>query len=238
MKDKNLAPKLLLVDDDIELCELLSEYLQTEGFLTDCLHDGLEAVKLGSTGKYDLIILDVMLPTMNGLQVLKEVQSNTDTPILMLTARGDDTSRIIGLEIGADDYLAKPCNPRELVARIRAVLRRTKVKRAATPKEFESVSVDDIGIQTHTRTFIKAGEIVELTNSEYNILLYLMENVGQVIHKNELYQQAFGREYVAYDRTLDMHISNLRAKLAKNKKGQHYIQTVRGIGYIIRKEDA
>jgi len=229
--------KLLIIDDDLELCELLTEYLESEGFTVDSVNDGPTGIQKAQDN-YDLIILDVMLPGMDGFEVLKHIQAKITTPILMLTARGDDINRIIGLEIGADDYLPKPCNPRELVARIRAILRRTAKQEAGEDIAKETITMDDIEINLLSREITKSNQIIEFTNTEFNILTYLMQHSGQVITKNKLNQEILGRDIEPFDRSIDMHISNVRSKLGKKKEGQEYIKTVRGVGYIYEANNA
>ena len=217
-----------MVDDDIELTELVSQYLQMEDFTVDVVHDGEQAIKKALNQTFDAIILDIMLPKKNGFEVLRAIREHSNTPILMLTARGDDIDRIIGLEIGADDYLSKPCNPRELTARIRAILRRTK----NIPSQRKSVTINDITINAAKREAILDGTALELTNTEFNILDMLMKSPGQAFSKEELTEYALGRKFTAYDRSIDVHISNLRNKLGKNKSGDVLLKTVRGFGYM------
>ena len=219
---------ILIVDDDTELTSLLAQYLEPEGFSTVCVHDGDAAVKKAMNQAFDAIILDVMLPKLNGFEVLKAIREHLDVPVLMLTARGDDIDRIVGLEIGADDYLPKPCNPRELVARLRAILRRTQKIPIQKPIiEHHQVIVD---CSKHQATM--AGTALDLTNAEFNILEMLIKAPGQAFSKEELTEYALGRKYTAYDRSIDVHISNLRNKLGDNPLGEPLIKTVRGFGYL------
>ncbi len=192
------------------------------------MHDGENAVKKALNQPFDAIILDVMLPKLNGFEVLKAIREHLETPVLMLTARGDDIDRIVGLEIGADDYLPKPCNPRELVARLRAILRRTQKIPAQRPIiEHQGILVD-----CSKRIATQHGEVLELTNAEFNILEMLIKSPGQAFSKEELTEYALGRKYTAYDRSIDVHISNLRNKLGDNEEGEPIIKTVRGFGYM------
>jgi DNA-binding response OmpR family regulator len=225
----NVMTKLLLVDDDIALCDLLREYLATEGFDVETVHDGRTGLQRGCEGQYELIILDVMLPELGGFEVLRELRQWGTTPVLMLTARGDDVDRIVGLEIGADDYLPKPCNPRELVARIRAILRRTHTADAGP---VESIVLDDIELRGHDRAVLVDGEQVELTGAEFNLLESLLRKAGVVVSKEELSQSALGRELLPYDRSVDMHISRIRKKLGPGPDQDERVKTVRGVGYI------
>lgn len=220
--------KILLIDDDIELCELLEKYLKVEDFDVESTNDGKSGVKTALDQRFDAIILDVMLPKMNGFEVLKAIREKKDTPVLMLTARGDDIDRIVGLEIGADDYLPKPCNPRELVARLRAILRRAQ----RTPSKKPMITVGEIALDCSKRFVTLAGDPLELTNAEFNILELLIKSPSQAFSKEELTEQALGRQYTAYDRSIDVHVSNLRNKLGNNSDGVPRIKTVRGFGYM------
>jgi two-component system response regulator CpxR len=220
---------LLLADDDIELCALLKEYFESEGFDVRLAHDGLEALEELRKPGLDLVVLDVMMPEVNGLDVLKELRRDSRLPVIMLTARGDDMDRILGLELGADDYVPKPCNPRELLARIRAVMRR-----AHGPAEHGLIQVDDLDLNQGNRTLRMAGEAVELTSTEFSILLTLLQHRGEVVSKRDLYMSALGREPVPHDRSVDMHVSNLRRKLGTDPAGENRIETIRGIGYQYR----
>ncbi|MBA3535315.1 MAG: response regulator transcription factor [Tatlockia sp.] len=219
---------ILIVDDDTELTDLLMQYLEPEGFDVVCVHDGENAVKIALNKTFDAIILDVMLPKLNGFEVLKAIREHLETPVLMLTARGDDIDRIVGLEIGADDYLPKPCNPRELVARLRAILRRTQ----KIPTQRPIIEHQNIIVDCSKRTATHEGQLMELTNAEFNILEMLIKSPGQAFSKEELTEYALGRKYTAYDRSIDVHISNLRNKLGENQEGEPIVKTVRGFGYM------
>lgn len=219
---------ILLIDDDTELTDLLTQYLTPEGFNIVCEHDGESAVKRALNQSFSAIVLDVMLPGLNGFEVLKAIREHSTTPVLMLTARGDDIDRIVGLEIGADDYLAKPCNPRELIARLRAILRRIQ----KIPSQRPVIEHDDIRIDCGKRIAHYKNAPMELTNAEFNILEMLIRSPGQAFSKEELTEYALGRKYTAYDRSIDVHISNLRNKLGNNHEGEAIIKTVRGFGYM------
>lgn len=219
---------ILIIDDDTELTDLLTQYLEPEGFNVISIHDGDTGVKKALNSNFDAIILDVMLPRLNGFEVLKAIREHSQTPILMLTARGDDIDRIVGLEIGADDYLPKPCNPRELVARLRAILRRTQ----KTPVHRPIIEEHNIVVDCSKRNVTMAGKFLELTNAEFNILEMLIKSPGQAFSKEELTEYALGRKYTAYDRSIDVHISNLRNKLGDNPQGEPIVKTVRGFGYM------
>lgn len=219
---------ILIIDDDTELCDLLTKYLSSEGFTVTCSHDGKSGIKTSLSQDFQAIVLDVMLPNMNGFEVLKKLRESIQVPVLMLTARGDDIDRIVGLEIGADDYLAKPCNPRELVARLRAIIRRSD----STPAPVKVIDLDDLSIDNSKRSVYLKGEQLELTNAEYNIVQLLTRSPGQAFSKEELTEHALGRKYTAFDRSIDVHISNLRNKLGSNNAGNPRIKTVRGFGYL------
>lgn len=219
---------ILIIDDDTELTDLLEQYLQAEGFTVESVHDGESGAKKALNNTYDAIVLDVMLPKLNGFEVLKSIREHIETPVLMLTARGDDIDRIVGLEIGADDYLPKPCNPRELVARLRAILRR--IQKLPTQKPL--IELEDVKVDCSKRIVTVANQELELTNAEFNIVEMLIKSPGQAFSKEELTEYALGRKYTAYDRSIDVHISNLRSKLGDNKAGNPRIKTVRGFGYM------
>jgi two-component system response regulator CpxR len=223
--------RILVVDDDIDLCELLSDYLTTEGFTVDVVHDGESGAERALAGDYSLVVLDVMLPGINGFEVLRRLRAGSATPVLMLTARGDDVDRIVGLELGADDYLPKPFNPRELVARIRAVQRRTAAGPATGTAQGEKIAVGDVTLDLGARTVHVAGELLELTSLEFTLLEVLIRLAGQVVSREELSLQALGRELNAYDRSIDVHVSSLRRKLGTLGEESERIKTVRGIGY-------
>ena len=219
--------RILIIDDDEDLCELVSEYLSVEGFETEETHDGENGLRKAMANNFDLITLDVMLPKMNGFDVLRELRKSSTTPVLMLTARGDDMERIVGLEIGADDYLPKPFNPRELVARIRAILRRVEQTEESKKGENEKLSVDDVEVQTAARSALRNGEDLNLTSVEFDLLAALLREAGSVIKKEDLSRNVLDRDISPYDRSLDMHISNLRKKLDNDR-----IKTIRSVGYI------
>lgn len=224
-------PRILLADDDVELCALLSEYLSQEGFEVEAVHDGARAVERGRSGEHDIVVLDVMMPKMNGFDALRSLREHARTPVLMLTARGDDVDRIVGLEMGADDYLPKPCNPRELVARLRAILRRSQVW-SADGDGVEPMFAGDLELRPGTREALLSGKPLKLTSAEFNVLEILLRRIGRVVSKNELSEQALGRRLERYDRSIDVHVSNLRKKLGPLASGAARIKTVRGAGYI------
>jgi DNA-binding response OmpR family regulator len=225
-------PRVLLVDDDRELCQMLTEYLDAEHFDVKSVHDGGDALEELRANVYEILILDVMLPSVGGFDVLRKLGASYATPILMLTARGDDVDRIVGLELGADDYLSKPFNPRELVARIRAILRRANNRpgRGSVPDE---LAVGPITLHTGTHQVHVADKSVPLTGAEFRVLEILMRSAGQVISREAMTEQALGRKLVAYDRSIDTHISNLRRKLDLEAGKNPQIKNVRGSGYTL-----
>ena len=224
--------RVLLVDDDRELCQMLTEYLEAEHFDVKSVHDGGDALAELRANDFEILILDVMLPSVGGFDVLRKLGASYATPILMLTARGDDVDRIVGLELGADDYLSKPFNPRELVARIRAILRRASARpaRGAVPDE---LAVGPIVLNTGTHQVRVAERPVALTGAEFRVLELLMRSAGQVISREAMTEQALGRKLVPYDRSIDTHISNLRRKLELEVGRNPEIKNVRGSGYTL-----
>lgn len=216
--------RVLIIDDDRELCSLLQDFLGLEGFRADSIHDGADAVEALKGQEYDAVVLDVMLPRVQGFDVLRKLREFSTTPVIMLTARGEETDRIVGLEMGADDYLPKPCNPRELAARLRAILRRTEGAHAPQPTLLEA---DKLRVSTTERRVEYAGAEIKLTTSEFNVLLVLVRHAGEVVNKELICQQALGRALTPYDRSVDVHVSNLRKKLGDNE----LIKNVRGVGY-------
>lgn len=223
--------QVLIIDDDEELCELVSEYLKVEGFEVLAVHDGESGLQTALQNKHQLIILDVMLPKKNGFDVLRELRQTSVIPVLMLTARGEDMERIVGLEIGADDYLPKPFNPRELVARMRAILRR-QPQAETVPKIQETLILDDLQISLPARSATQDGRDLALTSIEFGLLTALIQDAGKVVKKDVLSLNVLERKLSPFDRSLDMHISNLRKKLGKRKNGQERIKTIRSVGYI------
>jgi len=224
--------RVLLVDDDRELCQMLTEYLEAEHFDVKSVHDGGDALAELKISEFQLLILDVMLPSVGGFDVLRKLGASYNTPILMLTARGDDVDRIVGLELGADDYLSKPFNPRELVARMRAILRRASNRsgRLSAPDE---LIVGRIVLNTGTHQVKVADAPVQLTGAEFRVLELLMRSAGQVISREAMTEQALGRKLVPYDRSIDTHISNLRRKLDLEVGKNPEIKNVRGSGYTL-----
>jgi two-component system response regulator CpxR len=221
--------EILIIDDDVALCGLLKEYLEPLGFHVEAVHRGDTGSQRALAGVHDIVILDVMLSGLNGFDVLRSIRKASKIPVIMLTARGDDIERIVGLEIGADDYLPKPFNPRELAARIRAILRRTVSSDAA---DVSRIAVGDLEMETGTRVVRRMGEVVELTTVEYDVLEKLLRSAGHIMTREELSRQVLGRSCSPFDRSIDMHISNLRKKLGHRVGKVDRIKTVRGVGYI------
>jgi two-component system response regulator CpxR len=223
--------RILVIDDDVELCNLVGEYLEAEGFRVESVHDGERGLQRALAGEHVLVVLDVMLPGVNGFEVLRRVRNSSRIPVLLLTARGEDVDRIVGLEIGADDYLPKPFNPRELVARIHAILRRTRpVEPGAQPGEV--LRVGDIELDPATRSVRQAGKPVELTSVEFNLLQVLLGEAGRVVTREHLTDAVLSRKFSPFDRSIDMHVSKVRKKLGDSEGATGHIKTVRGVGYI------
>src|SRR4030088_479067 len=222
---------VLVVDDDVELCALVQEYLTAEGFSLKAVHDGEQGLQQALTGDYSLVVLDVMLPGINGFEVLRRVRAVSRLPVLLLTARGEEVDRIVGLEIGADDYLPKPFNPRELVARIRAILRRTHGEGKSAASLPEVLRVGEVGLDPATRTVLRDGKPVDLTSVEFNLLEVLLREAGRVVPRERLVNAVLSRKFSPFDRSIDMHVSKVRKKLGDTESDEH-IKTVRGVGYI------
>lgn len=220
--------RILLIDDDVELVSLLREYLEAEGLTVGVAHDGSEGARDALTGRYDLAVLDVMMPVMNGIETLRCIRQESRMPVIMLTAKGDDMDRILGLELGADDYVPKPCTPRELLARIRAILRRTEPQ---PPAELQHIDLPPLAIWPQQRRVEWHGKALELTSTEYNLLEVLARNAGKPVSKQALSQQALGRPLARFDRSIDVHLSSIRHKLGNMPDGRSYIQTVYRLGY-------
>jgi DNA-binding response OmpR family regulator len=221
---------VLLIDDDTELSKLLEEYLQSEQLHLDAAHDGPSGLQKALSNQYAVVVLDVMLPGMSGLDVLKQLRQKSSVPVLMLTARGSELDRILGLELGADDYLAKPFNPRELVARLRAILRRTSGAAAAGPAQ--PVHLADVELHPESRSVTCDGKPVGLTGAEFDLLSAFLRSPGKIISREDLTQAALGRPMSPMDRSIDVHVSNLRRKLGPYNGEQERIKAIRGSGYV------
>jgi two-component system response regulator CpxR len=223
--------RILVIDDDAELCDLVAEYLEPDGFAVESANDPQQGLDRALGGGHAMIVLDVMMPGINGFDVLRRLRANSRVPVLMLTARGSDVDRIVGLELGADDYLPKPFNPRELVARIHAILRRTTLARSDTGPPGRVV-VGDVMLDSSSRTVWLNGGKTELTTAEFDLLQVLLLSVGTVVSREELSQRVLDRAFNPFDRSIDTHVSNLRRKLGLTVNGVERIKSVRGIGYI------
>ena len=235
-----MSAKVLLVDDDVELIEMLRDYLQRDGFTVDAVHDGASAVTAALSGDYAIAVLDVMMPGMSGIEVLRQIRAKSVIPVLMLTALGDDAERIDGLELGADDYVPKPCTPRELAARIRAILRRTAGAEADSDAEHDAtpavVSVGDLVLWPEQRRAAWGEQPLDLTCTEFNLLEVLARHAGRAVSKDQLSQQGLGRALSRFDRSIDVHVSSIRHKLAPLADGRSRIQTVFRKGYQLVRE--
>ena len=221
---------ILLVDDDRELCELMSRFLSSEGFDVACEYDGLAGLNRLKQDNFELAVVDIMMPKKSGMDLLRELRQTSNIPVIMLTARGEDMDRIIGLELGADDYIPKPCNPRELAARIRAVLRRS-----GPPQESDNNAQRLFGTiewRPKSRLILEHSEVIELTATEYNILAELMQYAGEVVSKHQLSENALAKRFGPFDRSLDVHIGHLRKKLSPTVNQEPRIKTVRGVGWL------
>ncbi len=227
-----MSSKILLIDDDVELSQLVVDYLTLDGFVLEQATDGVSGLAKAQTGQYQLILLDVMLPGLDGLSLLRQLRQSSYCPVLMLTARGDDIDRIIGLELGADDYLAKPFNPRELSARVKAILRRVElIQQSQNEQQQTQLELNQVQLNLQNRQVHCGGQLLTLTATEFQLLEYLMRHAGQVITKENLSKAVLGRTLQQYDRSLDVHISNIRKKLAAGDPHEK-IQTLRGSGYL------
>lgn len=221
--------RILVIDDDVELCALVAEYLAGEGFQAECIHAGDAGLQRALKGAHILLVLDVMLPGINGFEVLRRLRATSRMPVLLLTARGEDVDRILGLELGADDYLPKPFNPRELVARIRAILRRTQTLGDAKQPVLQAGGIE---LDPATRTVRQGGVAIDLTSVEFGLLEVLLRSAGQVVTREKLATTVLGRKFAPFDRSIDMHVSKVRKKLGDTGGAEDLIKTVRGSGYI------
>ena len=226
------ANGILIIDDDVKLCRLVKDYLAPFGFTVETAHDGLSGLEKLKDANFGAVILDVMLPQMDGFEVLKRIRKISDVPVLMLTALGDESDRIVGLEIGADDYLPKTFSTRELLARIRAATRRSQMS-AQTKDAADELIIGDISINSATREVWKNGAPIILTALEFDLLFCLARSKGRVLDRDKLLDEIAGREYDVFDRSIDVHISSLRRKLGDNSKNPRYIKTIRSVGYML-----
>ena len=225
---------VLLIDDDVELVGMFAEYLEQEGFQVTVVHNGEDGVRETLTGRHAIAILDVMMPGMSGIEALRQIRAASRIPVLMLTARGDDADRILGLELGADDYVPKPCTPRELTARVRAILRRTHAARDSGPGV--TLTVGKLTMIPEQRRATWDGKPLDLTSTEFNLLEVLARNAGRPVSKNELSEQGLGRPLARFDRNIDVHLSSLRHKLGPLSDGRSCLQTIYRQGYQLIRE--
>lgn len=223
--------KILLVDDDVDLTSMLNQYLTREGFEVTAVHDGEAGVAEATSREYALVVLDIMMPKVSGIDALRRIRAVSSVPILMLTARGDDIDRIVGLDMGADDYVPKPCTPGELVARIRAILRRVEGRSSTGPASQRVVTAGELALWPGSRRATWHGEPLDLTGTEFRLLEVLAAQSGRLVSKQEISQQAFARPLGRFDRRIDVHISSIRQKLGTRPDGHSWIQSVRGLGY-------
>ncbi|PYS58643.1 MAG: DNA-binding response regulator [Acidobacteria bacterium] len=230
---KPTTEQLLVIDDDVELCKLVTRYLAQEGFQIESVNGGASGAERALSGNYALVVLDVMMPGVNGFDVLRRIRAESRIPVLMLTAKGDALDRVLGLEMGADDYLPKPFNPQELVARIRAILRRVRPDRAdGSPASVTPIVVGDVEMDQGARVVRRQGEVVNLTSVEFDLLEALLHAAGQVVGREKLTRDVLGREFSPFDRSIDTHVCNLRKKIGLLADGTERIKGVRGIGYL------
>lgn len=229
--------KILIIDDDVKLCRLVKDYLTPMGFAVEAAHTGTEGLEKVKNGDYQAVILDVMLPEMDGFEVLKRIRSFSIVPVLMLTALGDESDRIVGLEIGADDYLPKTFSTRELLARLRAVTRRSRYAATQSKDETDEIKIGDVYINPASRNATLDNEPLILTALEFDLLLCLARSKGRVLDRDTLLDEIAGREYDVFDRSIDVHISSLRRKLGDDPKNPRYIKTIRSVGYMLVQEE-
>jgi DNA-binding response OmpR family regulator len=227
MYNEAMSADIVLVEDELELAKILRDYLEAAGFKVRIADDGTSGLALAQQSQPDLVILDLNLPGMDGLDVARHLRRHSEVPIIMATARVDESDRLVGLELGADDYIVKPFSPKEVVARVRAVLRRTQ----AQPQRSEIVRALDVEIDVVRHRVQMGGEAVELTPTEFNLLLVMARQPGRVFTRLQLLQEALGETYQGYERTIDAHIKNLRSKIEQDPKSPRYVQTVFGVGY-------
>ncbi|HEX4785812.1 MAG TPA: response regulator transcription factor [Candidatus Sulfotelmatobacter sp.] len=223
---------ILVVDDDVEMCGMLAEYLQSEGLRVETVHNGEHGLQRALSGEHSLILLDIMLPKINGIELLRRLRTESNARVLLLTARGEEVDRIIGLEVGADDYVPKPFSARELLARIRAILRRPETGPAAKSRGPSRVVLGDVEMDNGTRTVRRAGFDIELTALEFNLLELLLKMAGHVVTRERVAAAILGRQFSPFDRSIDVHVSKLRRKLGPQASGQERIKSIRSVGYI------
>jgi DNA-binding response OmpR family regulator len=223
---------ILVVDDDIEMCVMLAEYLQSEGLQVETVHNGEHGLTRALSGEHSLILLDIMLPKLNGIELLRRLRTESNARVLLLTARGEEVDRIIGLEVGADDYVPKPFSARELLARIHAILRRPETGPTAHSRGPSRMVLGDVEMDKGTRTVRRAGSDVELTTLEFNLLELLLRMAGQVVTREQVATAILGRRFSPFDRSIDVHVSKLRRKLGPQASGAERIKSIRSVGYV------
>lgn len=235
MEEREVVP-VLIIDDDVKLGDLVREYLKREGMQAHLVHDGESGVARAQSGDYQIVVLDVMLPGIGGFEVLRRLRSSSGVgaklPVLMLTARGDELDRVLGLEMGADDYLSKPFSPRELVARLRAILRRVQNQSNPEVGAAKTLRVDDLELDAGARAVKRDGKKVDLTGAEFDLLHLLLQNAGKIVTREEISRVALGRELMPFDRAIDVHVSNLRRKIGPGDDGSERLKAIRGVGYL------
>jgi DNA-binding response OmpR family regulator len=229
----NYEAKILVVDDDVKLSAMIKEYLESLGYSVETVETGLKGVEKARNNSYDAVILDVMLPEMNGFEVLKEIRKTSSVPILMLTALGDESDRIVGLELGADDYLPKTFSTRELLARLRSVIRRSHITKEQSFNEDAEINIKGLSIKNWTRSVSLNGETLHLTPIEFDLLHYLASAKDRILTRDQLLDEIAGRNFEVFDRSIDVHISSLRRKLGDDPKNPQFIKTVRATGYML-----
>jgi DNA-binding response OmpR family regulator len=231
-----LSTNLLLVDDDLKLCRLVKTYLEPMGYVVTTAHNGVDGLSLTLDGQYDAVILDVMLPGLNGFEVLKQIRAASNVPVLMLTGLGEESDRIVGLELGADDYLPKTFSTRELLARLRALIRRSRMTTKAQKEEREAgVTVGELRLDPESRQAVLGPTPIILTAVEFDLLISLARAVGRVKTRERLLLEVAERDFEVFDRSIDVHISSIRRKLGDDPKTPTFIQTIRGVGYMMLK---
>lgn len=234
---ENESKRILMIDDDHKLCRLVKDYLAPHSFRVEAAHNGIEGLEKVKAGKFDAVILDVMLPGMDGFTVLKGIRQISNIPVMMLTALGDEADRIVGLEIGADDYLPKTFSTRELLARLRAVTRRSIMNAGQSQTNSDEINFHDLYINSATREVLQNGMPLSLTALEFDLLFCLARSAGRVLDRDTILDEIAGRSYDVFDRSIDVHISSLRRKLSDDSKNPRYIKTIRSVGYMLVAEE-
>lgn len=229
---------ILVIDDDVEMTEMLVEYLSPEGFTVETCHDGELGLKRATQGNWLLVVLDVMLPRLNGFEVLRRLRAISQVPVLMLTARGDAVDRVVGLQTGADDYLPKPFDPQELVARVQAILRRTAPSALRSDTTGDILAIGDIVLDAQAHTVRRNGSVVDLTAAEFKLLQTFLRSAGRVLSREQLFREVLDREFSVFDRSIDNHVSSLRKKLGPQPDGRDRIRAVRNAGYVYPRPEA